>query len=522
MLRRSCQAMLVSVFLVSTARADDRFAALDSYVAEAMEKWQVPGLAMAVVKDGEVVLARGYGVRQLGGDSPVTAETMFSIASCTKSFTAACIAMLVDEGKLNWDDPVRKHLPEFKLADAYVTQHVTIRDLLCHRTGLVRGDLLGMNSGLSRAEMLGRLEFLPQAAPFRSKVTYNNLMFAVLGAIVETKSGVSWQEFAATRLLEPLEMSSTVTDRTSVAADRLATRHRLYDGQLTPLRTLPYDRNTAPAGAIYSTVRDMARWVSFHLQRGEHHGRQLVSKEAMGEMHALQQSIPVPWPRDRIEPDGSVRKSNAYDARFVGTGLGWYVRDYRGRKVVQHGGGWGAEMAFVPEEDLGVVVLSNRDWNGLVWMLIYDVIDAYVVGPEQAWTKGEKWDFWLPLGGPDAMDREVKTQRAELEKHRKSGTRPSLPLTEYGGTYQSKLYYDLVVTVGDGRLHAQFGDYAGTLEHWEHDSFYGHAVIEPFLDWLVKFDIDEQGAVEGLEIIHVGWKEPDERFMFRRRKGCEG
>jgi CubicO group peptidase (beta-lactamase class C family) len=332
-------------------------------------------------------------------------------------------------------------------------------------------------------------------------------MFGVLGEIIEQKAGVSWHDFVATRLLGPLEMTSTTTDRGTADPDRLAERHRFYDGELAPLRTPIYDRLNAPAGAIHSTVRDMSKWLTLHLREGEHQGRQLVSKTAMREMHALQQSIPV-----TLRPG-----ANVYDARFVGTGLGWYVRDYRGRKLIQHGGGWGADMGFVPEEDLGVVVLSNRDWNGLVWMLIYDVIDAYVIGPEQAWAKGEKWEHWFPFGGPDAMERERQVQRVALEKARKAGTRPTLPLAQFAGQYHSALYGNLDVTVVDGRLRVQFGDYAHTLDHWDDDSFYGRGVIEPFLDWFVKFDIEGQSSVRGLEIIHVGWKEPDEQFLFTRR-----
>jgi CubicO group peptidase (beta-lactamase class C family) len=501
------RALCIVAFFAAHALAEDRFTGLDDYIREAMEKWQVPGLAIAVVKDGDVVLARGFGTRNVGRDEPVGPETVFSIASCTKSFTAACIAMLVDEGKLDWDDPVGKHLPDFRVADPYVTEHATIRDLLCHRTGLVRGDLLGMNSGLTRAEMFRQVQFLPQAAPFRTKVTYNNLMFAVLGEIIEKKTGLSWHEFVAKRIFEPLEMKATTADRASVAAGRLAIRHRIYDGRLAPLRTRIYESNTAPAGAIHSTVGDMARWLRFHLQEGEFNGRRLIPQTAMREMHAMHQSIPV-----KRGPDSTV-----YDSRFVGTGLGWFVSEYRGRKVIQHGGGWGAEMAFLPEEGLGVIVLSNRDWNGLVWMLIADVIDAYVVGPEQAWTKGKKWDHWLPLGGPDAMDRERKKQLTDLEKHRKNGTQPSLPLAAYAGKYRSALYYDLDVTVVDGRLRAQFGDFAGTFDHWDGDTFYSHAVIEPFLDWHVKFDLNQNRAVSGLEIINIGWKDPDERFLFTRQ-----
>src|SRR5688572_10541182 len=270
-------AMVVCGLLNLTAQAQDPFDGLDRYLREALPQWQVPGLAIAVVKDSEVVLARGYGVRHLGRDEPVTADTVFSIASCTKSFTAACIALLVEQGKLRWDDPVRQHLPGFRVADPYVTEHVTIRDLLCHRTGLVRGDLVGMSGGFTHTEILNQVQFLPQAAPFRSKMTYNNLMFTVLGEIVQKKSGLSWQEFVAKRLFMPLEMKSTTTDRETIAADRLVTRHRLYDGELAPIRT-PQSDKMAPAGAIHSTVRDMARWITFQLSEGELNGQPLLKK----------------------------------------------------------------------------------------------------------------------------------------------------------------------------------------------------------------------------------------------------
>lgn len=499
------RALLVCVILTSSVRGQDRFASLDEYIGAGLEKWQVPGLAIAVVKDGKIVLARGYGVRHVGRAEPVATDTVFSIASCTKSFTAACIAMLVDEGRLHWDDPVRKHLPDFKVADPYVTRHVTIRDLLCHRTGLVRGDLLGMSGGFTHAEMLHRIQFLPQAKPFRSGVTYHNLMYTVLGEIIQKKTGLSWQDFVARRVFGPLEMNSTRSRREAVAANGLATRHRLYDGEVAPLRTLNAD-TMFPAGGIYSTVTDMANWLTLHLAEGDRQGRQLIQKTSVREMHALHQSIPV-----KRRPNASV-----YDAHFVGTGLGWYVRDYRGRKVIQHGGAWGADMALVPEEGLGVVILSNRDWNSFVWMLSYDIIDAYVLGPDRAWTQGEKWQHWLSFDGPNAA-RDLAEQRAFFEKNRKRGTRLSLPLAEYAGTYQSVLYSDLKVSVVDERLRVRFGDYLATLGHWDHDTFYGRTVIEPFLDWHVKFDVDGHRSVRGLEIINVGWKDPDERFLFTRR-----
>jgi CubicO group peptidase (beta-lactamase class C family) len=469
-----------------------------------MEKWQVPGLAIAVVKDGEVVLARGYGVCQLGDDRPVTKDTVFSIASCTKSFTSACIGMLVDEGKLHWDDKVQIHFPEFKVADPYVSTNATLRDLLCHRTGLIRGDLLVVKGDFSHDQILQQTKFLTQAVPFRTKVTYSNVMYGVLGEVIARKSGLSWEDFVAERIVRPLELKSTFIMTKNVPRERWAMRHRRYDDKVLTLQK-PIHDESAPAGAIYSNVLDMAQWLKLHLQAGEHGGQRLLKAETMHEMHALHQSVPI-----RPKPD-----SNAYSAKMIGTGLGWWACDYRGRKKVLHGGGWGAEMAFIPEEDLAVVVLSNLDHNGLVWMLMADLLDAYLVGPEFAWTKENKWDFWLKLGGPGHLERTRDEQRTELDKSRVLNTKPSLALEKYAGKYESDLYGLLDVEHGPRGLSVQFGDHSAELSHWQDDMFFGKAVVESFLDWLVKFEVKD-GAVARLEVVSIGWKDPDERHFFRR------
>src|SRR5262245_9848125 len=281
------------LLMTRAARGADPLAGIDAYIEEAMARWEVPGLAIAVVKDGDLVIARGYGVCEIGSDRRVSQDTVFSIASCTKSFTAACIGMLVDEGKLQWDDPVKKHLPDFAVADPYVSEHVTIRDLLCHRTGLVRGDLLFVKGDFSAGEILSRAQFLEQAAPFRTKFTYNNVMYGVLGRIVAEKSGKTWETFVTERIIEPLGMRSTTVARMALPADRRAARHRTYDGKVQPLRTPIHDDLLAPAGAIHSSVVDMATWLKFHLRDGEHDGRRLITADTMREMHALHHSIPV-------------------------------------------------------------------------------------------------------------------------------------------------------------------------------------------------------------------------------------
>jgi CubicO group peptidase (beta-lactamase class C family) len=506
MITRSAAALLLALLYCTPCGADDRFAGMDAYIREAMQRWEVPGLAIAVVKDGEVVVARGYGVCEVGGDRPVTENTVFSIASCTKSFTAAALGMLVDEGKVRWDDPVRRHFPQFQVADPYVSDRATLRDLASHRTGLVRGDLLFVVGNLGHDEILRRTRYLEQAAPFRTRFTYNNVMYSVLGEVIAANSGMTWSDFVARRIIEPLDLKSTTVMREQVAPERLAARHRRYGDRVLPFPKPIRDAAVAPASSIHSTAVDMAQWLKWHLAEGLHNDRRLLKAETLRDMHALHQSIPIRWnPED----------TNVHQARFVGTGLGWFVRDYRGRKVVQHGGGWGAETALVPEEKLAVVVLSNLDHNLLVQMLIYDVIDACCVGPERAWSKAAKWDFWLKIGAPENYDRVRTEHRALLEKVRVAGTKPALPLDRYAGTYESKLYGTLEVRLEGDHLAVRFGDHAAALEHWQHDMFYGGSVVEQFLDWLVMFHVAD-GAADRLEIMHVGWKDPDEKQIFRR------
>ena len=486
---------------------------MDDYVIAAMREWRVPGLAVAVVKDGTLLVARGYGVRKLGAEDRVTADTVFPIASCTKSFTAAAAAMFVDEGLLEWDDPVRRHFPEFRVANDYVARHATIRDLLSHRTGLVAGHLLFVKGDLPPNEILQRMSHLGQARPFRTQHTYNNVAYLVVGETLRRVSGTPWPQLMRERLLRPLKMHSTFTSHTAVPEGRLAIRHRHYNEGILPMRTPSTDDLVGPAAAIQSTVGDLATWLQFHLQSGQFEGRRLVQKRTMREMHALQKSIPVPW-----DPD----TADVYRPRFVGTGLGWFTRDYRGRKVVEHGGGWGAEMALVPADNLGVVVLSNLDRNGLVWMLKWDLIDAVVAGPEVAWNREGKWKKWKRIGGLGHQFRFRDKEKRRLEGERVRGTKPSQPLSRFEGRFESPLYGAMTVRSAGRDLDIQFGLYSARLTHWQNDTFYGVACVEPFLDWLVKFEFAGQPADDKLEIVSVGWKDPDERHFYHRAESRQG
>ncbi len=481
------------------ARGGDRFAGMDPYIRAALEKWQVPGLAIAVVKDGEIVLARGYGLCEIGKDRKVSADTAFNLASSAKSFLAASVGMLVEEGKLSWDDPVAKHLPGFELADRYLTEHLTLRDLLCHRTGLRRADLLADGAGFEAKEILHRLKHLDPIAEVRTQYIYNNLMYTVLGEVVTRVSGQPWVQFVAKRIFRPLEMKSTTATVTTISPDRLAPRHWRSDAGIV---ARPID------AGMYSNVRDMAQWLKLQLAEGTYGDRRLLKAETIREMHALQFSIPV-----KSRPN-----NNIYAAQFIGTGLGWSVQDYRGRKVVSHGGAWGAMVAMMPEEKLGVVVLSNLDLEYLAALLMYDVFDAYVVGPETAWNR-DKWETtWLRNEPPGSAYRPRDEAKARLEKTRTPGTKPSMPLAKYEGAYDSKLYGRLVVRYDGGQLAVTFGHHTTELSHWQDDSFYVRSPTRLTFDWLLTFAASKGSEITNVVVKHVGWDKDEKDHVFVRGK----
>jgi len=496
--------LAITILLPALTRGDDRFAGLDPYVAAAMRRWEVPGVALAIVKDGDLVLARGYGVCELGTSRQVTADTCFPIASCNKAFTAASIALLVDQGKLHWDDPVAKHLPGFELADPYLTSHVTLRDLLTHRTGLQRGDDVFSNpTNLSRQQFLARVKHLAPLAELRTKYIYSSAMYAVAGQAVEHVSGRNWDEYLAEQFFQPLNMRSTTVGAAGIDPARLALRHWRSDAGIV---SRPADsRVLGESGGIFSTVNDMAHWVQLQLSLGQYAGRRLLSEKSVREMHAMQFSVPI----TTRPPD------NIYAARFFGPGLGWNVLDYRGHKVVRHGGAWGASVTMIPEENLGVVVLSNIDIEGIAGMLSYDVLDAYLVGPHLAWDQ-TKWEStWLTHEGPGYPYRPRDEAKAKLEQARMLGTKPSHPLNHYAGVYHSNLYGDLVIAHRDGGLAATFDDYTTPASHWQDDSFYVRGPTRITYDWLLTFAPSAANQPASVTVKHVGWEkdEPDQVFL---------
>ena len=488
--------------LACSVSADEIPAGIAPYIEAAQAKWQVPALSIAVVKDGQTVLVRGYGPREVGKNEPVDGQTVFRLASISKTFTAATVGLLIDEGKLAWDDPVKRHIPTFELHEPYLTEHVSLRDCLSHRVGLETGDILARRGDLSRDVILSRLKYLQPYSPFRGKYKYSNLMYVAAGETVARAGGDSWEEFVTRRLLTPLEMRQTSPNFAGLRSDNRAAPYRLRDGKLQAVTTAPIIDAVAPAGSMHSSAEDMAQWLKLWLAEGEVDGKPLLKRDTVREMLAMHSTVPVTW-RD---------KSNIYAAKFYGWGLGWSVLDYRGRKIHTHAGGSGTFIGFMPEENVGVVVLTNLEFTNLGGMLMYDVFDAYLLGPERAWNR-DNWPLWLAVDDPPEITGDKA--RAKLDMSRKPGTKPSVPLERLAGTYRSDLYGDIELLHAERKLSLKLGaNPAIELTHWQDDAFISPSpeADAPWFDWLLRFRISAAGQCEAVDIERVGWDEPMPTF----------
>ncbi|MGE0554855.1 MAG: serine hydrolase [Gemmatimonadales bacterium] len=462
----------------------DPLSGFDRYVDQALARWDVPGVAVVIVRGDSIALIKGYGKRQAGRPEPVTTETLFEIGSTSKAFSSALLAMLVDDGALSWDDPVTRHLPWFELWDPWVTREVTLRDLLSHRVGVT-----GLHNGLltaSREEIVRRTRHIEPNIPFRSAYDYSNMMYATAGLVAEAAAGKRWEDLLAERLLEPLGMRSTTIDisrffdstafthcfycplpKRPVSIDDarrgadVAMPHLVIDGTLTTIPWQSYD-NAASAGSVISNARDLAQWLRLLLGEGTHEGRALIRAETFREMHRPQSIIrPAGWIAlvDSLSPS----------THFWNYGLGWRMNDYRGRKVVWHTGGivgFLAMVGLVPEERLGFAVLSNGEIDKMLpQSLAYRIIDAHLGAPVRDWTT--ELHAATRAGGMLAGAGEVA-----LEARRAKDTRPSLPLERMAGTYRSPIYGDVTVSLEDGTLRFRIPNGAeGVLRHWHYDVF---------------------------------------------------
>lgn len=462
--------------------------AFDRYVAQAVRDWRVPGLAIAVVTDDSTVFARGYGVRDLARPDPVTEHTRFAIGSTTKAMTAAALGMLVDEGKLRWDDRVIDHLPDFRLYDPYVTRELTVRDLLTHRSGLPGTDLLWSRGDFSAEEMTRRLRHVQPASSFRSQFAYQNVVYAIGGLLVAAISGLSWEEFVRTRIFRPLDMRESEPLVAGIASGpNVATPHAEVRDSV---RAVPV-RSTDPvasAGSVWSSVADMAKWMRFMLDSGRVRGTRLLTASTFAELVTPQIRAPV-----SIYPALALVQPHVFTYA-----LGWFVQDYHGETVWMHTGsidGMSAIVGLMPARRTGVVVLANLDHAELRHALMYQVFTMYAGKPERDWSADLRALFSRARAG-----RPLEASRPG------QAPQPSLPLERYAGRYVDSTYGEVEVTVTDGVLRARFGNEdLGRLEPLEYETFQTRGPPPLERRRTLTFVPDGRGNVASLQLFNVSF-----------------
>ncbi len=470
------------------------FADFDQYAENAMHSWDCPGLALAVIR-GEDVLYQGvFGLRDVANGLPMSADTRFPMASCTKSFTAMSAALLVDEGKLDWDKPVREYMPEFVLADEYATQHITLRDMLSHRSGMPRHDLSALRLDVTRAEFVKRMRHLKFSGSFREYYHYNNLMYYVTPYLLEKVGGQHWEDFVQERIFGPLGMNATsLCPEPPRPGQPAALGYRIErepDGRLKELIQTPLEPYTelspGAAGALFSTLADLIRWLKVHVNNGRLGDFQLVSPDNLKQMHLPQTVI----------PGGGINEA------LMGTtialyGMGWFIEPFAGHTLIQHGGnveGHSLMIGFVPDEQIGVVALTNVADMPLRDVLLYEGIDRALDLPERDWNR-RFHDVFDPI----IVAQAARKQTAAEEKV--EGAACSHPLDAYTGVYAADGYPDFAVRLEDGSLQARtVGCFDwSTLRHYHYDVFEWNIV--DFDAWLkVHFLVNDQGDIDSVSV----------------------
>lgn len=486
-MRLSAVLVSLAISLSALAQAPLDAKTVDRLMNTMMREWQIPGAAIAIVRNDRVVYVNGYGTKELGGTDPVTPDTLFQIASTSKAFTTTALAMLATDKKLTWDDPVRQHLEYFHLSDPCADANVTLRDITSHRTGLTRHDELWDNSPFSREEVVRRIGSIRLAKPFRTTYQYQNIMFIAAGEVVTHASGMAWDDFVRTRIFQPLGMTRTVISDAewNASADRASGyRYDWTTGRMSPQK--PSDTTTIGAGgAIKSSARDMGNWVRFQLADGMFNGMQLVDPDLLTETKT---------PHTVIRMEGLSRDANP-ETRLMSYGLGWTLQDYRGELLVSHAGalnGFRTHVDLLPQRNSGFVVMINVG-RGLALVALRNSLADLLSGKPM-----RDWNAYYLMVDRRADEKDAK-QREERMAKRQRDTTPTHPLAAYAGTYENKAYGPLTITVVDGMLVLQWAHMTIPLTHFHYDVFTAHSEHDD-VDEEVVFGLDETHAVKSLTL----------------------
>ena len=469
---------------VASAASKGNLDGFDDFMSKAMAEFKVPGAAVAVVQDGKIVFAKGYGYRDVARKQPVTGATIFPIASITKSFTVTALGTLVDQGKLDWDKPVREYLPGFRMYDPVATDQLTTRDMVTHRSGLPRHDLMWYSSRFPREQLVERLRYLEPNKPIRSKFQYNNLMFVTAGYLGGRIAGSSWEDLVRQRVLEPLGMMNT-----KFSSD---------EARKTPDYALPYRKNrkteavsaiefsrwgdVGPAGAMNSSIDDMAKYLLMHVNKGSVGGKQILGRNNADQMQSPQMVI-----------QGSPLFAEQSEASY---GMGLFIETYRGHKHVHHGGnldGFSLELSFLPNDGIGVVALTNLDGTYLRDLVSYEVYDRLLGLPGIDWVRRFR-----------EIERKGRDQELSADKKgytgRKTGTHPTHSLAEYTGQFEHPGYGTMAIRLDSNKLYMKLNDVERPLEHFHYDTFQvPEDPLDSFEKLRITFLTSEQGEVATLE-----------------------
>jgi CubicO group peptidase (beta-lactamase class C family) len=467
----------------------------DAVIAEALKTYNQPGLAIVVVKDDKVILLKGYGVRDFNSKVPVDPDTQYVLASATKQFVAFGVGQLVDKEKLDFDKPVRNYIPDFELKDPMATQLVSLRDMLSHRTGLPRHDMMWYgNDKFTRADMIKRLRYLELSAQPRQVWQYNNLMYMSSGYAIQMVTGQTWEDYTKENIFKPLGMTNT--------------NFSVEDVKKSPDHATPYERKKGvptaipfrnvdtlgPAGSINSTARDLVPWLRVNLNDGKLGDTQIISAGSLAQIHAPQGAVGPGNPKDGLSPGGYA--------------MGFFTESYRGHWRVQHGGnldGFTSRITLFPQEKLGIAVLVNMEVSNLPELITRTLSDR-ILGLEKR--------DWLKEGAERLKLAEASTTQAETRKGETQikDTKPSRALADYVATYTHPAYGDMVISMGPKGLEGQYNSFKFLLNHWHFDTFKGEVdgKDETFKDMSLTFRLDPDGRVASIETSLEGAVKPIE------------
>ncbi|CAN5471220.1 serine hydrolase [soil metagenome] len=460
--------LLVSLLFVSSlavaqkqATLEQKIKEFDQYIENGRKKWEVPGLALTVVKDGKVIFKKGYGVRDNVTNEVVNTDTRFACASTTKAMTAVCMGILVDEGKVKWDDPVIKYLPEFQLYDPFVTRELRVRDLFLHNSGVGNADFVWGIMDIPVDEILRKMRDVKPSYSFRSGFIYQNIFYIAAGEVIKKISGKPWEVYIQEKIFTPLGMTRAVPSRKFIKDDNQTKPHFKIENVI---KVIPYTKDDAvgPAGSVWASIDDMSKWVVCMLDSSKYSGGRLLKKETWAEMFKPQTIVTD----SEFYPTSQITKPN-----WKTYGLGWFQHDYKGKKLNFHTGslnGLTAINAQIQGENVGFYIFENLDHAELRHALMYKALDLFALGgADRDWSA----EFFKLYSG--IHEKREKAEK-DFEAKRVLNTKPSLPLESYAGNYSDPQYGNVDITVSGNQLVLDLNKIEKAhVDHWNYDTFRG-------------------------------------------------